>query len=71
MASQNNKMTMPSSQGGLVRYFDEYKSKYQFKPSYVLILAAVVIIIEVLLHTFGTSGTGASTAAVTSPVSGG
>ena len=51
MAS-DNKMMLPSSQGGLVRYFDEYKSKYQIKPVHVLILAGVVIAAEVLLHTF-------------------
>lgn len=51
MAS-DNKMMLPSSQGGLVRYFDEYKSKYQLKPTHVLILAGVVIAAEILLHTF-------------------
>jgi len=43
-------MQMPQSGGGLVRYFDDYKSKIEFKPSYVLVFIAIVIIIEILLH---------------------
>jgi len=44
---------MPASIGGLVRYFDEYKSKIEFKPGHVIIMAVVVMAIEILLHTFG------------------
>jgi len=39
---------MPSSEGGLVRYFDdEYKSKIMVRPEYVVaaIIAAIVIVI--------------------------
>lgn len=43
---------MPSGMGGLVRYFDEYKSKIEFKPGHVVILVIVVIIIMILLHTY-------------------
>ena len=52
--AQEQRMMLPSSQGGLVRYFDEYKSKIRLKPGHVLILAAAVIVIELLIHTFGT-----------------
>ena len=48
-----DKIQMPSSQGGLVRYFDEYKSKIEISPIHVVIMIIVVIIIEFLLHTFG------------------
>lgn len=48
-----DKIQMPSSQGGLVRYFDEYKSKIVISPFHVVILIVLVIIIEFLLHTFG------------------
>lgn len=48
MAQQ--KVSMPSSMGGLVRYFDEYKSKFEIKPGHVIILIVVVIIIEIILH---------------------
>jgi preprotein translocase subunit Sec61beta len=44
------KMQMPQSGGGLVRYFDDYKSKIEFSPKWVIVLIVVVIIIEILLH---------------------
>ena len=44
---------MPSSMGGLVRYFDEYKSNIEFKPGHIIILVIVVIIIEIILHIYG------------------
>lgn len=48
--ADNNKIQMPSSGGGIVRYFDDYKSKIQFKPGHIIVLVIVVIIIELLLH---------------------
>ena len=51
MADQ--RMTLPSSQGGLVRYYSEYKSKVQIKPAHVIVLAVALILIEIFLHTFG------------------
>ena len=53
MPPQDQRVMLPSSQGGLVRYYDEYKSKFRIKPSHVIILAIVVIFIEIFLHTFG------------------
>lgn len=44
---------MPSGIGGLVRYFDEYKSKIEFKPGVVIIMVLVVIIIMIILHSSG------------------
>jgi len=46
---------MPSGMGGLVRYFDEYKSKIEFKPGHIIILAVVIIIIMIILYTYGNS----------------
>ena len=46
----DNKINLPSGGGGLVRYFDDYKSKLEFKPEHVLIGIIVVIIVEILLH---------------------
>ena len=46
-----DKIQMPSSGGGLVRYFDDYKSKIEIKPHYVLIVIVLIIIIEIILHT--------------------
>ena len=50
-----NKITMPSSQGGLTRYFDEYKSKISFKPGHIIILVIIVMIIILILHSQGSS----------------
>ncbi len=48
-----DKMQMPSGMGGLVRYFDEYKSKITFKPGTVLFFVVLVILIEIFLHSYG------------------
>ena len=50
MASNNNKIGLPSSQGGLVGYSTETNSKYQFQPIYVLVIAGVILALEILLH---------------------
>jgi preprotein translocase subunit Sec61beta len=47
------KMQMPSSSAGLTRYFDDYRSKIQFKPGHVVILAIVVALIVILLNVYG------------------
>lgn len=47
------RIRMPAEMGGLVRYFDEYKSKIEFNPSVVIIVIVLVIIVELLLHTLG------------------
>lgn len=44
---------MPSGMGGLVRYFDEYKSKIEFKPGHIIILCVIVIIIMIFLYAYG------------------
>ena len=44
------KINMPSGMGGLIRYFDDYKSKIEFKPEIVVVAIVVVIIAEILLH---------------------
>ncbi len=44
-----DKIQMPSSSGGLVRYFDDYKSKITFSPITVIIVIVVIIILELLL----------------------
>jgi preprotein translocase subunit Sec61beta len=44
---------MPSSQGGLIRYFDDYRSKIQLSPLQVIIISVAVVVIVILLHAFG------------------
>ena len=47
-----DRISMPSSQGGLVRYYNEYKSKVQIKPIHVVAFAIAVIILELLIRIF-------------------
>ena len=48
-----DKVRMPSGIGGLVRYFDEYKSKIRFKPGHLIVLIIIVMILMFMLYTFG------------------
>ena len=43
-------LSVPASSGGLVRYFDEYKSKLQIKPEFVVLLIILVIVFEIVLR---------------------
>jgi preprotein translocase subunit Sec61beta len=47
------KINMPSGSGGLMRYFDEYKSKIRIKPGHIIILCIVVVVIMIFLYTYG------------------
>ncbi|MBS3109498.1 preprotein translocase subunit Sec61beta [Candidatus Woesearchaeota archaeon] len=51
--SKDNKIQMPSGMGGLVRYFDEYKSKLEISPGTVIILTILVAILMILLNAYG------------------
>lgn len=46
----DERVQLPSGQGGLVRYFEDYKSKIEFKPDYVVFFIILVIVIEIFLH---------------------
>jgi len=48
-----NKISMPSGMGGLVRYFDDVKSKLEIQPMHIVILIVIVIILEIILHLKG------------------
>lgn len=50
---KKDKIQMPSSGAGITRYFDDYKSKVEFKPEHVIIMVIIVIIIIVILHLQG------------------
>lgn len=47
-----DKIRMPASFGGLTRYFEDYKSKLEIKPEYVLFMIVVVIVLEIALRIF-------------------
>ena len=51
--AKDNKIRMPSGQGGLTRYFDEYKSSIEFSPGAVIVLGVIIMIIILLLHLWG------------------
>lgn len=51
--SKDNKINMPMGQGGLTRYFDEYKSNITLRPGHIVILVIIVIIIEIFLFLRG------------------
>ncbi|MDD5178056.1 MAG: preprotein translocase subunit Sec61beta [Candidatus Nanoarchaeia archaeon] len=44
-----DKIQMPTSGGGLVRYSEEAKSKIEIKPEVVVVILAVVIVIGLIL----------------------
>ncbi len=48
--AKNNKVQMPTSGGGLVRYSDESRSKFQIKPEHVIVLVIIVILVQLVLH---------------------
>jgi preprotein translocase subunit Sec61beta len=49
------KMNMPMSGAGLTRYFDDYKSKIDFKPGHIIFFALIVVLIVLALHQWGNS----------------
>ena len=49
----DNRISMPSGGGGIVRYFDDYKSKFQLKPGHVVFMIIIVLIFEIILHLNG------------------
>jgi preprotein translocase subunit Sec61beta len=51
--ARDDRISMPSGIGGIVRYFDEEKSKIRFKPEVIVIASIVLIILMIVLHTEG------------------
>jgi len=44
------KVSMPSGMGGIVRYFDEYKSKIVISPIVIVVLIVLTILVEIFLN---------------------
>ena len=53
-----DKIQMPSGMGGLVRYFDEYHSKLVIKPGHIILIGILLMVIMILLYTFGSGWIG-------------
>ena len=47
------KVGLPSSGAGIIRYFDDYKSKIEFSPGFVIVMVILVMIIEIILYLYG------------------
>jgi len=47
-----NKINMPSGFGGLMRYQEEYESKFNLKPTHVVIFIILIIALRVVLPFF-------------------
>ena len=48
--AKENKTTLPSSFGGLVRYYGTYKNKFSIKPDKIIFFSILLIVIVILLH---------------------
>ncbi|MCD6464313.1 preprotein translocase subunit Sec61beta [Candidatus Woesearchaeota archaeon] len=46
----DNRIRVPISQAGITRYFDEFKTKLELQPMHVVVLIAVIVLLEILLH---------------------
>lgn len=46
---------MPMSTAGITSYFEEYKSKIEFKPGHIIIFSVIVVLIVIALHIWGSS----------------
>ena len=46
----NDRVSMPQSGGGLMRYFDDYKSRIQINKTWVIVAIVLVIAIELILQ---------------------
>ena len=46
----DEKIRMPSGIGGLVRYFDDYKSKVEINKKYFISFVVLVIVIYLFVH---------------------
>jgi preprotein translocase subunit Sec61beta len=40
----NQGLSLPSSGGGLMRYNEEYKSKFMLKPSHVVLFIIIIVV---------------------------
>jgi preprotein translocase subunit Sec61beta len=45
-------LSMPGGFGGLMRYKEEYDSKFKFSPSHVILMIVVVIVFVAILKIF-------------------
>jgi len=52
--AKRDRIRMPASFGGIVRYFDEeYKSRFMIKPEQVVALCCIVAVTIIILYVYG------------------
>jgi len=48
----DNSVNMPSGFGGLVRFKEEYESKFNLKPMHIVILIILIVVFRIALPFF-------------------
>lgn len=48
----DNKIGLPSSGGGIIRYSEDYKSKFVITPKIIIAAIIIVALIEIYLYKF-------------------
>jgi len=48
--AEKDRMQMPQSSAGLIRYFDQTKETIKIKPEHVVIVSVVVVAMEIALR---------------------
>lgn len=51
---KKEKTNLPASYGGLMRYFEEYETKFKISPENVLFICVLLIFLELFLRFYGT-----------------
>ncbi|MFQ5532042.1 MAG: preprotein translocase subunit Sec61beta [Candidatus Nanoarchaeia archaeon] len=52
MAEKSSSVSMPGAFGGLMRYSEEYTSKINLKPTYIVAFIILIIIFRIFLGIF-------------------
>ncbi|HLC72607.1 MAG TPA: preprotein translocase subunit Sec61beta [Candidatus Nanoarchaeia archaeon] len=50
--AQDNRISLPSSGGGLMRYSEETGSRIKMSPMTVMVIIAVIIVIAIAINVF-------------------
>ncbi len=53
--AEKDRVSMPASTAGLTRYFEDYRSKIEMKPAYVIVIAVAVMLVIILLNAYGSA----------------
>lgn len=53
--ARDNKVRMPSSGAGITQYWDSVKTSIELKPSHIIALCILVIIIMIFLNVYGST----------------